>query len=309
MAVVAPMLALFVGCAGTKSPPPDPAVSPGRLMTPQDLRALPSSAPDRRVAYGADPSQYGELRIPVGRGPHPLVVLIHGGCFKAAYASAQDLAPMGDALKADGVATWNIEYRRLGEAGSGWPGTYLDIGRAIDHLRLIAEPYNLDLGRVVVVGHSAGGPLAMWAAARSRLPAASPLRVENPLPLRGVVNLAGTVDMAASVAGFEAVCRDTVITSLLGGSPAAVPERYAATSPIRLLPLGIPQVLIWGEHEDNVPRPLAEAYTEAAARAGDPVRLVLLPGAGHFEIASPQASTWPQVRAVIRSLLDGNLPR
>ncbi|HJU64682.1 MAG TPA: alpha/beta hydrolase, partial [Gemmatimonadaceae bacterium] len=255
-----------------------------------------------------DSSQYGELRVPAGPGPHPVVVLIHGGCFKAAYASARDLAPMGDALKANGIATWNVEYRRLDQPGGGWPGTYLDVGRAVDHLRAVAVPHALDLGRVVIVGHSAGGHLAMWAGARSRLPTGSPLYVENALPVRGVIDLAGPVDMTANIKGYEALCRDSVITSLLGGTPTAVPERYAHTSAIRLVPLGIPQVLIMGEHEDFVPRPLAEAYARAAAQAGDRVRLIVIPGVGHFEIASPLASTWPQVDSAIRSLLDGTLP-
>lgn len=308
LAVLGPLLALSAGCAQRTAPTRDEGASSGRLMTPGDLVSLPARAPDRRVAYGDDSSQYGELRVPPGSGPHPVVVLIHGGCFKAAYATTRDLAPMGDALKDGGIATWNVEYRRLGQSGSGWPGTYLDIGRAVNHLRALAREYPLDLGRVVLVGHSAGGHLAMWAAARARLPAASPLYAPDPLPVRGVIDLAGPVDMTANVPGYEALCRDSVITSLLGGSPAAVPERYAQASPIKLLPLGIPQVLILGTHEDFVPLPLAEAYAQAAAGAGDPVRLLVIPGAGHFEIASPRASTWPLVESAIRSLLDGALP-
>jgi len=300
--------AISAACERKAAPPPDTAASSARLMTPQDLKALPSRDPDRRVAYGQDSSQYGELRVPAGAGPHPVVVLIHGGCFKAAYANPRDLAPMGDALKDEGIATWNIEYRRLGEGGGGWPETYLDVGRAVDHLRALAREHALDLGRVVVVGHSAGGHLAMWAAARSRLPAGSQLRVANPLPVRGVVDLAGPLDVTENIPGYEGLCRDTVITSLLGGPPAAVPERYAHASAMKLLPLGVPQVLLWGEHEDFVPRPLAEAYVRAATQAGDSVRLIVIPGVGHFEIASPRASTWPQVASAIMSLLDGKLP-
>jgi len=277
-------------------------------MTPEDLAALPSRAPDRRIAYGTDSSQYGELRVPAGTGPHPLVILIHGGCFKAAYASAHYFGAMADALKADGIATWNIEYRRLGEAGSGWPGTYLDVGRAVDHVRALADEYHLDLGRVVVVGHSAGGHLAMWTAARRRLTKASALFVADPLLVRGVMDLAGPVDMTANIPGYEALCGDPVITSLLGGTPAAVPDHYAQASAIKLLPLAIPQVLVLGSHEEFVPLPLLDAYAQAATQAGDQVRRILIPGAGHFEIASPLSFAWPQVRAAIASLLDGKLP-
>jgi acetyl esterase/lipase len=308
VAMAAQMLALSVGCERRTVPPQDAAVSFPRLMTPQDLQALPSRPPDRRVSYGKDSSQYGELRVPEGTGPHPVVALVHGGCFKAAYATTRDLAPMADTLKAEGIATWNIEYRRLGEPGGGWPDTYLDVGRAVDHLRTLAGQHHLDLGRVVIAGHSAGGHLAMWAAARSRLRASSPVYVKDPLPVRGAIDLAGPVDMTANIEGYEALCRDTVITSLLGGTPAAVPERYQQASPIRLLPLGVPQVLVGGTHEEFVPLPLMETYAEAARRAGDPVQLIVIPGAGHFEIASPRSSAWPKVESAIRSLLDGKLP-
>jgi acetyl esterase/lipase len=308
VAVAAFVLAVSAGCARQQNPRPDETARGERLMTPQDLAALPSQPPDLRINYGPESSQYGELRIPAGTGAHPLVILIHGGCFKAAYATTRDFGAMADALKADGIASWNIEYRRLGEPGGGWPGTYLDVGRAVDHVRAIAGEHHLDLGRVVVVGHSAGGHLAMWTAARSRLTRASELFAAAPLPVRGVVDLAGPVDMTANIPGYEALCRDTVVTSLFGGTPAAVPDRYAQASAISLLPLGIPQVLVVGSHEDFVPLALVDAYVQAATRAGDPARRVLIPGAGHFEIASPLSFAWPQVKAAIRSLLDAKLP-
>jgi acetyl esterase/lipase len=301
-------LATAAGCATKAGRPQEAAVSTSRLMAPGELQALPREQPDRRVAYGGDSSQFGELRVPLGPGPHPVVVLIHGGCFKAAYATLHDLAPMGDALKAVGIATWNIEYRRVGQSGGGWPGTYLDVGSAVDHLRTLSSQHALDLGRVVVVGHSAGGHLAMWAAARARVPAGSAIQSADLLPVRGVLDLAGPVDLTANIAGYERLCRDTVITTLIGGTPAAVPERYAHASPMTLLPLGVPQVLLMGEHEDFVPRTYAEAYARAAARAGDQIRLIIIPRVGHFEIASPRATTWPRVESVIRLLLDGKLP-
>jgi acetyl esterase/lipase len=301
-------LSISVGCVAKKSATPTDTASSVRLTAPGDLDALPSRPPDLRAAYGDDSSQFGELRVPSGPGPHPVVVLIHGGCFKAAYATLRDLAPMGDALKDSGIATWNIEYRRLGQPGGGWPGTYLDVGRAVDFLRTLADSNNLDLDRVVIVGHSAGGQLAMWTAARARVPAESNVHMAEPLAVRGVVDLAGPVDLTANIEGYQGLCGDSVITGLMGGTPAAVPERYAQASAIELLPLGVPQLFVIGDHEDFVPRPLAEAYVRAAMNAGDSVRLMVLPNAGHFEIASPRAATWPRLEAAIRSLLDGKLP-
>ena len=197
---------------------------------------------------------------------------------------------------------------KLGEPGGGWPGTYLDVGRALDHLRALASEHGLDTARVVVVGHSAGGHLALWTAARGRLPSSSAVRAAAPLRPRGVVDLAGPLDLSTDVPGYEAGCRDSVVTWLLGGTPGTVPDRYAQASPLRLLPLGVPQVLVWGEHEEFVPRPLAEDYVRAAERAGDRARLLVIPGAGHFELASPRTAAWPRVKVVIRSLLDGTPP-
>jgi acetyl esterase/lipase len=274
-------------------------------MTPADLKAVPAREADHRFTYVKDPSQFGELRLPSKPGPHPVVLLIHGGCWKAPYATLRDLAPMGDALKAAGIATWNIEYRRLPQPGSGWPGTYLDVGAAVDHLHSLAGPYNLDLNHVVVVGHSAGAHLAMWVGVRHKLPKGSELFVKNPLPIRGVVNLAGTIDMSKNIPGMEAVCRDAAVTSMLGGTPTEVPEHYNQVSAINMLPLGIPQVLVWGTREDNVPLALAEQYAKVAKQAGDRVELVIIPDAGHFESASPLSSAWPSVRSAILSLLHG----
>lgn len=277
-------------------------------MTPFDLQALPRLAPDYRITYGQDSSEYGQLRIPAGSRAHPVVILIHGGCWKAQYASLKDLEPMADALKADGIATWNIEYKRLGETGGGWPGTYLDVGRAVDHLRTLAPKYNLDLNHVMLVGHSAGGHLAMWAAARSRLANTSPLYVANPLRVSGVMNLAGTLDMTDNIPNMEEGCRDSVVTQMVGGAPQSVPAHYAEASAMQLLPIGVPQVLVWDEHEDFVPLPLAQKYERAATRAGDRVRLIVIPAVGHFELGSPLTSAWPPIKSAIRGLLEGRLP-
>jgi acetyl esterase/lipase len=281
--------------------------SKSRLMTPQDLTSVPAQAPDQRVTYGPDANQFAELRVPSGVGPHPVVVLVHGGCFKT-YGSFADLAAVGDALKRRGIATLNVEYRRVDQAGGGWPNTYLDVGHAVDHVRSLAKGHRLDLSRVVIVGHSAGGHLAMWAAARSRVPRASALFMANPLAVRGVVDLAGPLDLTTNIEGYEGLCRDRVVTNLMGGTPAEMPERYAQASPMTLLPLGVPQVVVLGEHEEYVPLHFAQAYVQAAERAGDRVRMILIPGAGHFEIASPRAAVWPTVEMAIRSLLDGKLP-
>jgi acetyl esterase/lipase len=273
------------------------------LMTPAQFQALPSKPADYRLSYGTDANQFGELRVPSGVGQYPVAILIHGGCWKAEYGSLRDLAPMADTLKAKGIATWDIEYRRLGQAGSGWPGTYLDVGRGVDYLRSIAVQNHLDLTRVIVVGHSNGGLLAMWVAARSRLPKDSLIYVSDPLPVRGVIDLGGVVDMEAFIPLEQEVCRGAVVEQVLGGKPAEVPERYAQASAISMLPLGVPQTVIWGRRDQFVPISLLEKYTQTAERAGDPARLVSVPEVGHFELASPSSAAWPAVEGEIVALL------
>jgi acetyl esterase/lipase len=170
-------------------------------------------------------------------------------------------------------------------------------------LRQIAQEYQLDLDRVVIVGHSAGGHLALWAASRKRLPPLSALYVRDPLPIRGVVDWAGPGDMATEIAVEVGACQSRVVEQFLGGSPADVPERYAQVSASKMLPLGVPQVLVWGDHDNLRPVWLGKKYTEAATAAGDTVDLIIVPGLGHFEVASPFSPAWPKVRDAIRFLL------
>ena len=158
---------------------------PQRSRTFNEVAAMPSRPADARITYGAAPEQFGELRLPTGPGPHPVVVLIHGGCWRAEY-DITHIAPLATALADDGWAVWAIEYRRVGSPGGGWPGTFVDVGTAIDHLRTVAKTHPLDLSRVVVAGHSAGGHLALWSGARGLLPKDSPIATSNPLLPRGV---------------------------------------------------------------------------------------------------------------------------
>lgn len=282
------------------------------LMTAPELLSLPSQPADLRIAYGALPEQFGDLRVPAGAGQHPVVILVHGGCWRgdAEFADADHRAfgPIADMLKAQGIASWNIEYRRLFEPGSGWPGTFLDVAQGVDHLRGIAALHSLDLERVVIVGHSAGGHLGHWAAARHRLPPDSELYMERPLRVNGVINLAGTLNMESAVDHMHTACGGPVVEAMNGGMPSAVPAHYSQTSAEVLLPLGIPQVLLWGEYEEFVSHALASTYVEKASAAGDAVHLTIVPGIGHFELATTEAPSWPLLLEAIRSLLEGRLP-
>jgi acetyl esterase/lipase len=262
--------------------------------------------PATRIAYGSDPLQFGELRVPTGRGPHPVVIIVHGGCWVAKLGNLDDhavaldlLRPIAADLTAGGLATWNIEYRRLGNSGGGWPGSFLDIAHAADHLRDIAAENHLDLTRVVAIGHSAGGHFALWLGARHKLPATSDLYVKDPLQLKGVVDLDGPGDLKATLPLQQRVCGAPVITQLMGGSPEDLAQHYRQGSPVEMLPLGVPQEIFAGRmFADQTP-----AYVSAAKHAGDLVTATISEKAGHFVFVDPGSSTWPQVRKSVRVLL------
>ena len=266
-------------------------------MSSEDILDLPPPPAGRRVAYGAASQLFGELRVPKTDPPYPLAIVVHGGYWRARY----DLAHIGHlcaALTAAGIATWNVEYRRLGQPGGGWPGTFQDVAAAADHVRALANEYPLDLARVVAVGHSAGGQLALWLAGRWRVPNDSPLHVPDPQPLRGVVALAGVCDLRRA---WELRLSGGVVREFLGGTPEEVPERYDSASPAALLPLGVRQALVHGTADTSVPYIISDDYQRAAAAAGDAARLVTLAGAGHFELIDPRSREWPEVLNAIHA--------
>jgi acetyl esterase/lipase len=287
----------------TSARPTDPA-STHSAMTSQDLLALPQPPADRTFAYGPAPQQVAELRVPKGRGPHPVVVVVHGGCWEAPWG-LEHLRSLAAALTAEGWATWSLEYRRLGDEGGGWPGTFEDVARGVDHLRRAATEYPLDLDRVVALGHSAGGQLALWLAGRRHLPAGSPGTVGpsgrpvTPLRLRGVVSLAGITDLRAGAK--SGICGDA-IPRLLGGLPEDDTLRLGQASPIERLPLGVPVRLVCGARDEIVPLEQARAYEAAAGARGDTVAVEVVAGAGHFELVDPRSSAWPAVRNALRTL-------
>lgn len=243
--------------------------------------------PDHKIAYAAGPQQYGELWLPKsGAGPHPVVLMIHGGCWRADLPGPELLAWQADAIRAKGIAVWSITYRRLGHEGGGYPGTFQDVAAGADHLRSIAAQYKLDVNRVVTTGHSAGGHLALWLPARKNLPASSPLKTTNPLAIHGAVPVAGVGDLAWGGGFVGAACgADTV--SRLVDEKARGKDAWVDTSPAALLPLGIPQTLVSGVYDPIVAPAHAGRWQKLATDKGDKVTLRTFDGAGHFEIIAP----------------------
>jgi acetyl esterase/lipase len=244
---------------------------------------LPPVPRDLREPYGSNPHQFGDLRVPAGTGPFPLAVVIHGGFWRAAY-DLEHIGHLCAALKSNGVATWSLEYRRIGNRGGGWPGTFDDITAGFDHLAALRGRFPLDLARIVAMGHSAGGHLALWLGAQKR-------------GVRGVVSLAGVADLRRA---WELKLSGGVVEELLGGPPDRVADRYKAASPIERLPLGVPQRIIHGRRDDIVPFEIGRHY---AQKAGPEARLLPLDRAGHFEPIDPRTPEWNTVRDAVRQLL------
>jgi acetyl esterase/lipase len=236
----------------------------------------PPPPADARIAYGDEPLQFGDLRLPSGGGPHPLLVVVHGGYWKAIWNLVHTGHLCRD-LAARGIATWNVEYRRVGDPGGGWPGSVDDVGRALDFVSNLANRYPLDVERVALFGHSAGGQIALLNAQR--------------IPLRAVFAVAPVSDVESTQRRGDG---DGAADGFLRGAPAA------DASPLRRVPLGVATILIHGTNDDAVAYEDSVRYAEAAA---DEAQLVTLEGAGHFEPVDPQSAEWPRVAALVEQTL------
>jgi acetyl esterase/lipase len=256
---------------------------------------------DERIAYGTDPLQFGELRVPDGDGPFPIAVVIHGGCWQAEY-DLTHAAAESEALRQAGMAVWSIEYRRIGDAGGGWPGTLRDVAAAVDFVaELAARNARLDSTRVVLIGHSAGGHLALWSASRQVPSSLSDAPVPPRMALRGVVSLAGITDLR-SYGAQEGSC-NAAVPQLMGGSPDDQPARYATANPIDLVPLRAPVHLIHGEEDAIVPISQSLTFAERNRTAGGEAVVKIVEGAGHFDVIAPQSRAFREVIESARTLL------
>jgi len=268
-------------------------------LTWEQVSQMKLPPPDSQVPYGTLPNQFAELRLPPGGGRSPVLILVHGGCWQSEY-DYHYMTHLAYWFVQHGVATWTIEYRRLGEAGGGWPGSFQDIAKGVDALRGAEKEHStLDLHRVFVGGHSSGAQMALWIASRDQLPEKSPLYRDRPLEVKGVLGLAPITDLAKYREGPAGSCHASV-DKLVGGDPEKLPGRYRDVSPRERLPLGLPQVFIQGERDPIVDPASVRAYADAASKAGDTTLVIPLPDGGHFEPAVPG----PQSEAALRKALD-----
>ncbi len=259
-----------------------------------DVLSRAAAEPDHTIRYGPGPEQVASVWWP-RRGDAraaATVMFLHGGFWRAAWDRTH-AGPLAVGLAGAGFTVCLPEYRRTG-GGGGWPGTFDDIAVAVDVLPgLLSELGGAAAGAgVVLAGHSAGGHLSLWAAARPRLPAGAPWRTARPSPIRAVVALAAVSDLTA---GYEEGLGNGAAGALMGGSPAARPERYALADPARLLPIGVPVWLLHGDRDDRVPAAMSRGFAARARDAGDDVTSQELEGCDHFDLIDPRAAAWPAV--------------
>lgn len=279
-----------------------PTAAAAEPVEPAAFKALARPAPTTVLRYGTAASQAVDLFLPQGSGPHPVAILIHGGCWRnLPGAGREQLRHIGAELASQGIAVWGIGYRRADEVGGGYPGTFADVGLAIDWLRSDAGRYSLDVSRSVIVGHSAGGHLALWAAARNRLPAASPLRRTEPFMPRTVISLAGIGDLQAFARFVPILCGPGIIDRLVPATGAA--SAYAETSPAELPAPSGEVVMISGILDRLVPPYVAHDYARAMQRKQTTIDLVEIPGAGHFDLVTPGTEAWEKVKGRIAAAL------
>lgn len=311
-------------------------------MQPSDVLSRPSRPPDLVLAYGEGEDRVADVRLGAGvgddvsashhvwsagvhcgpspalpaegHGRPPLVIFLHGGFWRAAYDRTHT-GPLADALADDGFVVCTPEYRKVGQAGGGWPGTFEDVAAAVDLLpRLVAEATNglIDGSQVIIAGHSAGGHLALWAAAQQgpvprtgHSPGPGPGHGTGPVPGLGgrrsrvaVVSLAGICDLAGT---YRRRLGNGAAGELMGGGPEEFPDRYAIADPMSLTPIGVPVALVHGTSDDRVPCQQSQRFAAKAQASGDDVTSTRIDGCGHFEVIDPLSAAWPTVLAAFRA--------
>lgn len=266
-------------------------------MTWADLLSRPRPAPQAMIAYGADDFQKVDLWLPAGSGPFPVVLMVHGGCWTTSIADRSIMDWAAEDLRRAGYAVWNIDYRGVDRPGGGYPGTFLDAAAAADLLRTNAAKYHLDLTRIVAVGHSAGGHLAVWLAARPNLPKTSPLYTPDPLPIAHVISLGGLPDLEETAASPDNGCGTDVVARLVGKPIPGRADVYADTSVPRLFPLPAAQDLVNGREDTIIPYRLATGYV-AKSRGGATLHTV--PNTGHVELIAPGSPAWNEAKHLIK---------
>lgn len=279
------VLTFFLAMAGCAAP--GDSGEPAPLMAWSDLTDRPLPQPTSTHAYGEGPAQVADLWLPDAAGPHPVVLMIHGGCWQKAIADRTLMNYAAEDLRQRGLAVWNIEYRGVDEEGGGYPGTFLDVSAAANAMVEKGPGLGLKVDRFVATGHSAGGHLAAWLATQPNLPQTSPLSTRARLPLTAVVISGGLADLAASEPVTLESCLAAVKDQLVGVPSDARPDPLSDTSPAEFLPSQAILVSVNGDRDRIAPRELGLRFTGRVQAAGGEARYVEIPDTGHVELVAP----------------------
>lgn len=294
------VLAIFALIAGMSADSPALTAELRPVMTWPDLLDRPKPAPDRTLPYGKDPLQIVDLWLPAGTGPHPVVLMVHGGCWLSDVADRTIMGWIADDLRRQGIAVWNIEYRGVDRAGGGYPGTFMDVAAAADLLARDGARYGLRIDRIVAVGHSAGGHLALWLADRPALPKGSMLRGAAPAKIHAVISQGGLPDLRFSSNATGHGCGTDAPRAMAGTASAARPDIYADTSPIEMVVGGARQIQVNTTRDPIAPPSYATAYEAALRARGASVRTVTVADEGHVELIVPGTRAWARTVPLIR---------
>jgi acetyl esterase/lipase len=259
----------------------------GDVFMSEDILSRQPPPADLRLPYGPDPNQFVDLRLPVTKAaPHPLIINVHGGFWRAKY-SLEHAGHLCAALTAKEMATANLEYRRVGNEGGAWPGTFADIRSAYQFLIQNAQKHNFDGKRVVVMGHSAGGQLALCLAAHEPR-------------LKAVISLAGVVDLQRA---YQLHLSHDAVVEFLRGTPAEVPDHYREADPMQLSIANARQWLIHGTSDDDVPPSFSRDYValkqKRSGKEQEDVHLLEIPTATHLDLIDPSSKTWNRVEQIV----------
>jgi len=273
-----------------------------QLVSWQDVLELETAAPDHHISFGPDSTQYGELWLPDDRDAHTSVIMIHGGCWLAIYPGVELMNAMAEDLSSKGFAVWNIDYRRIGHPGGGYPGTFLDVANGADTFRDIADEFNLPKDRIIAAGHSAGGHLATWLALRHQISPDSDLYTENPIGTDAVISLAGINDLEQYARYGATPCGEKTIEQLIGSENRS--ESFTDTSPSELLPIDVPLVEISAAFDSPVPPFFGYHFVNDILESGGEAKQILLQDAGHYEMIYPPSDEWKTVLEIFETILD-----
>lgn len=276
---------------------PAPAPGPARIMAWPDLLQRPRPAASATLRYGDDPLQIVDVWVPDGPGPHPAVIMIHGGCWQTDIAERDIMNYIAEDLRRDGIGVWNIEYRGVDRPGGGWPGTYADVGAAADLFAARGGDYGLDTSRTLAIGHSAGGHLALWLAARPALARDNPLRGADPVSPVAAISQGGLPDLRAGMQRAGHPCGTEAPAAMAGDG------RFAETSPPEM-PLGEAAMILFNTDRDRIAPPAyAEAFRALMERRGAAVETHTHGPEGHVELIAPDSKSWAAQKARVKELL------